>query len=118
MDYKCPECELRMGLRIGPVIVLPADERDDEVSLQLVDCDRCDFRAVAVYRENRRGADEVWNFDGYAVPVELRAELESAISSCPAPQNPRCGCAGHAKAVALSRKIEDGGCGTFRMDPD
>lgn len=118
MDYKCPECGIRLVLQVQSAIVLPADDRDDEVSLQLVECDHCDYQAVAVYRENRRGAEEAWSFEGHAVPAELRAELESAVSSCPEPKNPRCGCAGHAQAVGISQKIEDGRHGTFRMDPD
>lgn len=107
-----------MGLRIGPIIVLPADDHDDEVSLQLVDCDRCDFQAVAVYRENHWGAEEAWHFEGYVVPVELRAALESAISSCPEPQNRRCPCAGHRKAVGISKDIYDKNYPQFKMDPD
>ncbi len=118
MEYKCPECGIRLVLQVQSVIVLPADDRDDEVSLQLVECDHCDYQAVAVYRENRRGSDEAWSFDGWAVPEGLRAELEAAISSCPRPQDPRCGCAGHQKAVETSKKISAGPYETFRMDPD
>jgi len=97
MPFQCPSCEQRGGLRIAQAIELPPDSRSDEIALQIVCCDRCDFAGIAVYQESRRGTLDSESFDhtGYRVSVAALKQVRATISRCSKPRDPRCTCAAH-----------------------
>lgn len=104
MALRCPECgEAR--LRIEEAMELGADERSDEVALQIVLCAGCGFEAVAVYEESRRGALGEEAFRHNAFPTDERAlgEIRSFIATCRDPRNPGCDCRGHQRAREMVR---------------
>lgn len=97
MPFLCPACEAHKALRITASLELPPDSRSDEITLQIVECARCDFAGVAVYQESRRGALDSESVDHAGVRVgkeDLKA-LRKAIRQCPEPRNPRCTCETH-----------------------
>jgi hypothetical protein len=98
MPFQCPECS-RSSLKVAQRIELPPDSRSDEITLQIVTCSQCDFAAIAVYEESRRGAlfDESVDHRAYrTTPADLKA-LRRAIRNCPKPRDPRCRCASHQR---------------------
>jgi hypothetical protein len=107
MGLVCPECSAPQGLQIRAKIELPPDSRSDEITLQVVECSRCDFAGIAAYEESRRGGldSESFSHVGYRVSSEAVGELRRMIRQCPQPGNARCECAAHAK---LGSKDRDG----------
>jgi ferredoxin len=101
MPFECPQCHAPT-LKIDLALELPASDDDDEVQVQVVKCGACAFEALAVYRENRRGAldRESWRHDGYEAGGEALGSIRRAIESCPARSERSCGCASH---VALAK---------------
>jgi hypothetical protein len=65
--------------------------------LQVVRCTRCQFSAIAVYEESRRGGFDSGSVDhrGFRVSADDVQAIEKTIGPCPRPRNPRCGCAAH-----------------------
>jgi len=106
MPFLCPECSTK-SLSISSKIELRSDSRSDEIALQIVECSRCSFAAIAVYQESRRGALDSESVDhtGYRVSTDDLEALRTTIKRCPKPTNPRCGCAAHRK---LGRKDGSG----------
>ena len=106
VGFLCPDCLTPGALQIAAAIQLPADSRSDEIALQVVTCESCGMRAVAVYEESRRGslAWELWEHAGYRAPADVVETLCTAIAACPDPTNPACTCAMHQ---SLGRR--DGG---------
>jgi hypothetical protein len=96
MPFRCPEC-LSASLETTRSIELPPDSRSDEITLQVMACSSCGFRALAVYEESRRGAldSEAWDFNAYRVGLEVVESVAASIEACPAPGNPRCPCPVH-----------------------
>lgn len=96
MAFYCPVCSGE-SLKISFSLELPPSDDDDEITLQTVQCARCGFSGLAVYRENRRGSMEQssWRHRGYEVEREATASLSRMLSQCPSPRNPRCGCRTH-----------------------
>ncbi len=99
MPFRCPDCSLPASLEITHSIDLPPDSRSDEITLQIVECSGCGFRAVAVYEESRRGVMEVesWDHTGYRLSEAVLEDLASTIIGCPDPGNRRCTCPSHLK---------------------
>ncbi len=108
MPFICPECSQPGALRIIHSLELPPDSAWDEITLQIVQCSRCEFSALAIYQESRRGAldSEIWNHIGYRLDREALATLKAAMKRCPAPKNSRCQCATHR---SLGRRAPDTG---------
>jgi hypothetical protein len=121
MPFRCPEC-LSTSLEIARTIELPPDSRSDEITLQVMECSGCGFRALAVYEESRRGAldSEAWEHCGYqASPASLQS-IAAAIEACPAPRDPHCPCPSHrilGRRDALGRWQGLEGSGTLRPFP-
>jgi hypothetical protein len=97
MAFRCPQCAQPGVLEIAASIELPPDSRSDEVTLQVVACQRCGFQGLAVYEESRRGAleSETWEHTGYRVEPARLASVVQAIESCPEPDNQACNCMSH-----------------------
>ena len=96
MPFICPECATK-SLNVTSSLELPPDSRSDEMTLQAVRCARCQFSAIAVYEESRRGGLDSESVDHRGIRVsadDVRA-IEKAISACPRPRNRRCECASH-----------------------
>lgn len=96
MSLFCPQCAERT-LEIESFLELPPDNRSDEITVQIIGCQRCGFAGVAVYEESRRGAldRELGDHAGYHVDEAELESLREKLASCPAPADPRCGCAAH-----------------------
>jgi hypothetical protein len=99
MAFACPECCDPASLRITSSIELPPDSRSDEITLQIVECARCGFRAAAVYEESRRGSldSEAGDHFGYRVASEILESLVTQINACPGPGNRGCPCESHRR---------------------
>ncbi len=97
MSFRCPACAGRSSLAIVRRLELPPDARSDEITLQVVRCQSCDFAGIAVYEESRRGGldDDHYSHIGYRVPQNQVATIEEALARCPKPGKPRCRCAAH-----------------------
>lgn len=107
MAFQCPKCDAHKSLAIVSRIDMPPDARSDEISLQIVKCQRCKFEAVAIYEESHRGALESDVFDHYGYPIEKKElkEVIALIKQCPESKNRRCSCDSHR---TLSRKDSSG----------
>ncbi|GAJ06187.1 unnamed protein product, partial [marine sediment metagenome] len=86
---------------------IPPDARSDEISLQIVKCNRCKFESVAIYEESHRGAldSDVFDHYGYTIDQKELKELKALIRQCSEPKNRRCSCDSHR---ALRRKDSSG----------
>ncbi|MAT42599.1 MAG: hypothetical protein CL609_09675 [Anaerolineaceae bacterium] len=93
---KCPTCKSK-NIKITQTIELPPDGINDEITLQTVECEHCDFYALAVYRESRRGAldSESWVHEGLRVSEGDFQTIRELIQSCPSPSDKRCQCESH-----------------------
>lgn len=96
--FVCPECLMPGALQITRSIQLPSDSRSDDIALQVLVCQGCGFRGLAVYEESRRGAldSEAWEHTGYRAAAATVARLTTWIGQCPNPNDPDCACAVHA----------------------
>ena len=103
MGFHCPKCEAQKSMDIVSRLEMPPDARSDEISLQIVKCNRCKFEAVAIYEESHRGALDSDAFDhyGYTIDQKQLKELKALIRQCPEPKNRRCSCDTH---TTLKRK--------------
>jgi hypothetical protein len=97
MAYHCPNCDFD-SLDVDFALELPANNTDDETSLETIRCSACKFSGIAVYRENRWGAlgDEKWDHRGYELSDESLESLTKSIAQCPAPGDRHCPCAVHS----------------------
>ena len=97
MPFRCPQCQTVDSLEIGFSIELPPDRNSDEISLQVVMCSVCSFRALAVYEEFCHSSAEAASFThiGYRVSRDAVDSVLAAIQSCPDPYNPHCSCPAH-----------------------
>lgn len=99
MSFKCPQCSTNNSLRIIQSIELAADARSDEISLQIVYCSSCNFEALAVYEESRRGSlssDAVDHYC-YAAARNIIQLTRTLIRQCPDRKVAGCECASHVK---------------------
>jgi len=98
MPFQCPSCEGN-SLEITFSLELPPNNLDDEAALQTVKCRGCDFLAIAVYRESRRGRldSESWSHSGYEVSAETLEPLLETLLQCPSPRDRRCQCPTHIR---------------------
>jgi hypothetical protein len=98
MPLICPDCRhptlsVTRSIELGPMPLW------DELSLQVVRCDRCQLTAIAVYEESRRGApdQEIIHHTGYRLEKNQVAALDALIASCPRPDDHRCDCPAHQR---------------------
>ena len=105
MAFTCPNCHGRKSLKITQAIDLPPDCRSDEITVQVVTCEACNFQGAAVYEESRRGASERAHHVGYKVEIRTLRSLAETIKKCPERRNPHCICPTH-RALAWT---DDGG---------
>jgi hypothetical protein len=107
MGFICPECLTPGALQITRALHLPADSRSDDITLQVVACDLCGFRAVAVYEESRRGSlnSESWEHIGYRVGRDVLDQINDAMQQCLHPDDDHCACTVHQ---ALGRTDANG----------
>jgi predicted Zn-ribbon and HTH transcriptional regulator len=98
MSFRCPQCKTRDTLQIVLSLDLPPDRQTEELSLQVVACRDCGFRALAVYEVARGDCpeSESWKHIGYWVSPDAIESVSAAIRSCPEQRNPHCACAAHA----------------------
>lgn len=103
MAFRCPQCKTQDSLHISHAMELPPDRQSQELSLQVVACKECGFRALAVYEVARGDCpeSESWKHIGYWVSPDAVESVLAAIRSCPEPRNPDCSCAAH---VSLGKK--------------
>ena len=75
-----PDCAAR-SLTITSSLELPRDARSDEITLQVVRCTRCQFSAIAVYEESRRGGFDSESVDhrGFRVSADDVQAIEKAF---------------------------------------
>ena len=94
-SHKCNTKSLNITLSLE----LPYDSRSDEITLQVVECRQCEFGALAVYEESRRGALDSDSFDhsGYRIAAKVLAAVRRLMQRCPRPKDPRCRCAAHRR---------------------
>ncbi len=92
----CPTCQTNT-LNITQSLELPPDVRNDEISLQAVQCASCGLQALAVYRESRRGSlgSESWVHEGYRVSEVDFQRVSGLIGACPNATDKRCPCESH-----------------------
>jgi len=104
MGIICPACS-RNSLTITSKIELPPNERSDEVTLQLIECNKCGFQGIAVYEESRRGKinSDTFSHRGYKVSSELLNKLKEIVDQCPDPNNSKCRCKAHRYFINLYR---------------
>jgi hypothetical protein len=96
MPFECPLCHGKT-MAITFALELPPSDVDDEVALQTLKCPACEFHAIAVYRESRRGRieSESWYHHGYPITDECLERLYEAFLLCPSPGNRSCQCPSH-----------------------
>jgi hypothetical protein len=99
MGFECPNCGGRDTLIITASLELPPDNRSDEISLQTAACKQCEFWALAVYEESRRGVLDCEAFDhtGYPVNEAVYSEVAAALAVCASPHNAACACPVHSR---------------------
>ncbi len=97
MSFNCPNCKRRNSLIIGARLELPYDARSDEITIQVVRCDECQFEGAAIYEESRRGGmdSETYDHRGYRLDSSELKRLNKLIASCPHPNDPKCKCRSH-----------------------
>ncbi|MEW5868738.1 MAG: hypothetical protein AB1894_05630 [Chloroflexota bacterium] len=97
MPFRCPQCKTRDTLDIVTAIELPRDRSSQEIALQVVACEACSFRGLAVYQEGRGSTpeSESWQHVGYWVSPDAVESVQQAIESCPDRHNPACDCPAH-----------------------
>jgi hypothetical protein len=104
--FLCPACGLpQLAIKYG--ISLSPDSRSDEIEVQLVECDACDFEGAAIYEESRRGAldSESVSHLGYRLNEWQYVSLKKQIRVCTQRDNAQCECYSH---TVLGRQDEDG----------
>ena len=113
MPFACPKCEQPGSLEIVQSLELPPDNRSDEISVQVVECRRCGFSALAVYEESRRGAlgSECYDHSGYRAAIEEIEGMKAALAACPRPHDKNCGCFSHQRLGKQDRSGRWNGLG-------
>jgi hypothetical protein len=99
MSFKCPQCGDPDSLEIVASIQLPKEQCINEVTLQVVECNSCQFGALAVYEEKRHSPMDTrdWKHVGYLVQENELQAVKQAILECPERLNPDCRCPVHAR---------------------
>ncbi len=94
--YLCPICNTPQ-LVIEQSLELPPDCTWDEITLQVVACQTCHFRTLAVYQESRRGRlhEEHVSHHGYFVAPKTVQDVSAMMNYCPRPDDARCRCTVH-----------------------
>ncbi len=105
MPFVCPACSAP-SLEITRSIDLGSTPIWDELALQVVGCNRCGFRGVAVYEESRRGAldQDIRHHTGYWLDPDRVEAVEAMIASCPNPDDHRCACLAHRRLITLDAR--------------
>lgn len=98
MPFRCPECLVPESLEIILKIELPPDSHAAEIALQIVECSKCGFAGIAVYKETRQGdlGLEPFVHIGYRVSEDCLNRFKRTVEQCPEPNNRRCKCSAHS----------------------
>lgn len=106
MSFRCPECTKKTLKIVESLEILP-DSRSDEITLQVICCDSCNFQGLAIYEESRRGRlmSESVDHYGYSLDDKDLKEVRSLIRRCPELTNSWCLCNSHQK---LNERDESG----------
>lgn len=124
MPFICPACAAPT-LGISATLAVPGDDTWDEITLQVLACGRCGLRALAVYRESRRGAldSEAYWHDGYHVSPADVDRVAADLTLCPRSADEACACAVHRRlgAQRAGRWVDVAGIGVtvesqFRLE--
>jgi C4-type Zn-finger protein len=80
MALQCPKCN-EYSLKITDKMNLPPDSHSDEIIIQIINCDNCDFEGIAIYEEFRRGSldDESYIHVGYELTKTTLIKTKNAI---------------------------------------
>ena len=97
----CPRCE-KPALKLYASIELSPDASSDEITLQVLECEKCSANGLGVYEESRRGASEVWFHSYYGCDRIFASEIANRIRMCPTPRLSGCDCATHRVLGAQS----------------
>lgn len=97
MCFICPDCLNSGSLEILESLQLPADERSDDITIQIIACENCRFRGLAIYEESRRGSwdEDTFEHSGYRLDAVKLEELIALIRRCPNPKDASCRCGTH-----------------------
>lgn len=84
MAFYCPNCQTKEALQIMSNVDLPADERSDEIAIQIIECQHCGKRGMGIYEESRRGAmeEEHWSHTGYWLDFDAKIQLDLLLETC------------------------------------
>lgn len=84
--FACMSCRTPR-LRIIASLDIGGDAYSDDVAIQVIECNGCGFRGIAVYEESRRGSGESWHHTGYEVPRDVweRVTLDIKSNTCVRP---------------------------------
>ncbi len=93
-NFFCPDCSSK-SLSIACRIELGSDSRDDEYSLQAIQCSACDMVGVATYQESRRGAGESWDHIGFRMDATSFQSLLKQLTGCKSRSKATCTCEAH-----------------------
>ena len=80
MPLICPTCK-NSSLKITNSLELGASRSFDEVSFQVIECNSCGLKGVAVYEENRWGSSEIVNHYGYIVSEAMFNKANNDINN-------------------------------------
>ena len=93
-SFVCPACNNKT-LRIVKSIELGSDSRDDEYSLQAIECGQCNCVGVSTYQESRRGAEESWDHLGHTMDRTDYESFLQQLGKCTSPTKAKCSCEAH-----------------------
>ncbi len=107
MPFRCPQCLTLDGLEIETAIELPPARDMEEITLQVIGCQVCEFKGLAVYEETHGSfhGNERFKHIGYWVSHDAVESVRRAIETCPKPHCSDCDCAVH---TALGQKELNG----------
>ena len=116
MPFQCPECKNQNTLNITYTIELPADSRSDEIALQTIRCNLCNFYGIATYEESRRGLlqDEAYEHLGFQTSKDTYGDLVKLLRTCPEPNNAHCLCVIHQQLGSTDESGRWSGMSQFK----
>ncbi len=102
MSFTCYQCNDPQSLEITVSIQLYKGRCANEITLQLVECQYCEFVGIAVYEEGRLGASDTrtWKHTGYRLDPKDLVIIKEMILDCPDRLNPACECPVHLRLCA------------------
>lgn len=105
----CPDCSGARTVTSSGAIELPPEEFWDDVFLNLVSCNSCEFRGVIVALESRgHGAlgDDTNERTARRLGSGSWESLRSLIEACPSSRSRRCRCPAHRELAGPGKYLE------------